>query len=346
VLDYGVPLALVVALTALLAAASMFAHVEHVTSIYLIPVLAAAIRGGVAPAVVCALASAAAAAFFFYPPIYDFRVENTVQVVDLALFILVSAFTGHLAARVRRARMREQADMLREALIDSVSHELRTPLSTIVGAASVLAQSPEIAPNARLSPLVQGLREEADRLNEHIQNLLDASRISSEGIRPQPEWIDPGDVVNAAVDRKRRQLEGHELQVAVADDLPLVHVDATLVEKALGQLIENAAKYSPTGSLIEIRAEPAGRSVAIAVEDKGSGLSADERGRIWDRFYRGSRHTDSVAGSGLGLWIARAFMRACGGTIEASSAGVGQGATFTLKLPVQPYAGPAGGPDD
>lgn len=341
IISIGLSLVLVALLTAVLAAATLLADVEHVTSIYLIPVLVAAIRGGVMPAVVAALAGVGSAAFFFYPPIFDFRVQSTVQIVDLVLFVFVAVVTGRLATNLRRARLREQADQLREALIGSVSHELRTPLASIIGFASVLAQSPQIAGDARLSPLAQGLREEAERLDEHIQNLLDASRISSEGIRQHPEWIDPGDIVNAAVERKRRLLSSHPLNIIVAGDLPLIHVDATLIDKALGQLIENAVKYSPPTAPIEVRAEQVGRSIKMTVKDEGEGLTAQERERIWERFYRSPRHSDKVPGSGLGLWIARALVVACGGQVEASSPGVERGATFSIELPIQPYIEPA-----
>jgi K+-sensing histidine kinase KdpD len=333
----GISLMLVALLTAALAATSLFADVEHVTIIYLIPVLVAAIRGGVVPAVISALAGVGAAAFFFYPPLYDFRVYNPVHIVDLILFVFVAIVTGQLAANVRQAKLRAEADALREALISSVSHELRTPLSSIVGSASVLAQSPEIAKDARLAPLVQGLREEAERLNDHIQNLLDATRISSEGIRPHAEWVDPSDIVNAAVQRKRKLLDGYQLDVVVVEDLPLVNVDPALVEKALGQLIENAVKYSPPASPIEIKAEQSAGAVRIAVRDQGAGLSAEEREKIWERFYRSPRHRDSIAGSGLGLWIARALVIACGGQVEAVSTGVGRGTTLSLYLPVQQH---------
>jgi K+-sensing histidine kinase KdpD len=336
----GISLALVALLTAALAAASWLVDVEHVTIIYLIPVLVAAIRGGVVPAVISALAGIGAAAFFFYPPIYDFRVHSPVHVIDLILFVFVAVVTGKLAADVRQARMRAQADALRDALIGSVSHELRTPLSSIMGSASVLVQSSEIAKDERLSPLVRVLREETERLNDHIQNLLDATRISNEGIRPRAQWVDPCDIVNAAVDHKRRLLDGHDLKVAVADDLPLINVDPSLIEKALGQLIENAAKYSAPASPIEILAETSDRGVRLAVRDQGTGLSIDELERMWERFYRSPRHRDSIAGSGLGLWIARSLVSACGGRVEAFSAGTGRGASFSIYLPVQPHPAP------
>jgi two-component system sensor histidine kinase KdpD len=315
----------------------VFARVEHVSSIYLIPVMVAALRGGVLPAVIAAVAGVGAAAYFFYPPLFDFRVHNSVQIIDLVLFVIVAIVTGRLATSARRAKLREQADALREALIGSVSHELRTPLASIVGSASVLAQSPQIEQDDRLRTLATGLRDEAERLNEHIQNLLDATRISSEGIRPHPEWIDPGDIVNAATERKRRLLDDHPLQISVAEDLPLIWVDANMVEKALSQLIENATKYSRSGMPIEISALLAAGAVAINVRDQGAGLTADEQARIWERFYRSPRHRDKIAGSGLGLWIAKALVVACGGEVTASSEGAGLGATFSIHLPVRSY---------
>jgi|RhiMetdeSRZDD1v2_1073273.scaffolds.fasta_scaffold00205_31 K+-sensing histidine kinase KdpD len=341
-------LLLVAALTAALATLQRFIAVETVTIIYLIPVLVGAIRGGVVPAVVAAVAAIAASAFFFYAPIYDFRVHNPIHLVDLVLFIIVAVVTGQLATRVRRARMRAEADALREALIGSVSHELRTPLSSILGSASILGESQVVANDARLSALVRVLREEAERLDNDIQNLLDATRISSEGIRPRVEWVDPADIVNAALAHKRRLLGPDQVKVSVADDLPLVRVDSSMLQKALSQLIENAIKYSPAGAAIQISAEPAGPEVRIAVKDEGAGLSADERERIWDRFYRSPRHRERIAGSGLGLWIARALVAACGGRVEAFSAGAGRGATLSIYLPVRPQAEPPPleGPDD
>ena len=334
----GVSLLLLAFLTAALAALQNFADVATVTIIYLIAVLFAAIRGGIIPAVVSAVVAIGAAAFFFYPPIYDFRVHNPIHLVDLVLFIIVAVVTGKLATDVRRARMREQADALREALIGSVSHELRTPLSSIIGSASVLVQSPEIANDPRLLPLVQGLHEEAERLNDQIQNLLDATRINSEGVQPRIEWVDPGDIVNAAIDRKRGLLSERPLEVIVSDNLPLIQVDPMMVEKALGQLIENSVKYSPARSSIKVMADLANSAIRIAVQDHGVGFTMEEREMLWERFYRSPRHRDQIAGSGLGLWIARSLVVACGGQIEAFSAGIGRGATLSLYLPVQRHS--------
>jgi two-component system sensor histidine kinase KdpD len=321
-------------LTAAMAALRSVADVGTVTVVYLIAVLFAAIHGGFLPALLTALVAAGAAAFFFYAPIYDFRVSSPAQILDLILFVVVAIVIGKLGGDSRKARVREQADALREALIGSVSHELRSPLSSIIGSTSILADAPEVTASARLLPLVQGMQEEADRLNGLIQNLLDSTRISSEGITPHNEWVDPGDIINAAIDRKQKLLAGHRLGIVVEDDLPLVRVDPALMERALEHLIENAVKYSPADSRIEVRAERSNGAVRLAVQDHGVGLSREELERIWERFYRSPRLSERIAGSGLGLWIAQALVGACDGHAEAFSAGVGRGSTLSLHLPV------------
>jgi two-component system sensor histidine kinase KdpD len=142
-------------------------------------------------------------------------------------------------------------------------------------------------------------RDRARRASE--PSLPATTRISSEGIRPHNEWVDPGDIINAAIDRKARLLAGRELRVVIEDDLPLVRVDPGLIERALEHLIENAVKYSPPASPIEVRAERSNGTVRLVVKDNGVGLSPDEQGRIWERFYRSPRLRDRIGGSGLGL---------------------------------------------
>ena len=151
-----------------------------------------------------------------------------------------------VAHAITEARMRSQTEQLREALIGSVSHELRTPLASIMGAATVLGAAPALKDDKKLQALVHDVRNEAERLNNDIQNLLDASRISSDGVMPHMEWADPADIVNSAIERCRNRLSGHSLAIDLPQDLPLVHVDPVLVKQALVQLFDNAVKYSPT----------------------------------------------------------------------------------------------------
>ena len=238
-----------------------------------------------------------------------------------------------IARAISEARMRSQTDQLREALIESVSHELRTPLASILGAATVLSAAPALNGEENLKALALDVRDEAERLNNDIQNLLDASRIASNGLRPHIEWAEPADIINSALDRCRRRLADRAVLSDLSADLPLVQVDPVLVQQALTQIFDNAVKYSSPGSTITVSAHARNGSLAINVSDQGCGLTPPEQERMWQRFERGERHVTMTSGSGLGLWIANAFIEANGGTMSATSAGPGQGATLTIELP-------------
>jgi two-component system sensor histidine kinase KdpD len=229
--------------------------------------------------------------------------------------------------------MRAQTEQLREALIGSVSHELRTPLASILGAATVLGTAPALEEEGDLKALVQGVHDEAERLNGDIQNLLDASRISSDGVKPHLEWADPADILHSALRRCQRRLGDRAVALDIAPDLPFVRVDAVLVQQALVQIIDNAVKYSQSGSRITIAATAAAGKLVLSVRDQGAGLTEAEKTAMFGRFVRGERHATTTSGSGLGLWIASAFVAAHDGVLTAASDGPGLGTTLTLELP-------------
>src|SRR5262245_1004932 len=237
-----------------------------------------------------------------------------------------------LAHALSDARVRSETEALRDALISSVSHQLRTPLVSILGAATVISRAPGNSDDPRLASLADILRKEVDRLNNDVQDLLDAALISSKGVRLDCEWVEPADIVNAAVDRRQQFLSGHRVLLDVSDELPLIYVDPILLEQALGQIIDNAAKYSHPGSAITIAARCDYDSVVLSVKDEGIGLVGEERMRLWERFFRGGRHASNVSGSGLGLWIAKACVTANGGEIQAFSEGADRGTLVSIRL--------------
>ena len=239
-----------------------------------------------------------------------------------------------VAHAISEARMRSQTEQLREALIGSVSHELRTPLASILGAATVLSAAPALQGEKKLQALVLDVRNEAERLNNDIQNLLDASRISSDGIKPHIEWADPADIVNSAIERCRRRMADRRVVLNLPSDLPLIHVDPVLVQQALVQIFDNAVKYSHAGTQITVAARARDGRMILSVSDEGAGLTAAEQSKIWDRFVRGDRHAATTSGSGLGLWIANAFIAANDGKMNAVSEGPGLGTAMTIELPV------------
>jgi two-component system sensor histidine kinase KdpD len=239
-----------------------------------------------------------------------------------------------VARALNEARMRSETELLREALIGSVSHELRTPLASILGATTVLAQAPTITTDERLTALTGVIRDEAERLNNDIQNLLDATRITRAQVKPRMEWTEPADIVNSAIERRRRRLASHAISIDMDLNLPFIYVDPVLVEQAFMQVVDNAAKYSPVGSTIKIDARRNGHAVVLAVSDTGGGLTAEETRQIGERFFRADRLAATTSGSGLGLWIAKAFVSANGGKIEAVSPGADQGTTVSIHLPL------------
>jgi two-component system, OmpR family, sensor histidine kinase KdpD len=239
-----------------------------------------------------------------------------------------------VARALNEAKMRSETELLREALIGSVSHELRTPLASILGAATILHNAPALAHDERLLALTAVVRDEAERLNIDIQNLLDATTISRQQVRPKLQWVEPVDIVNAAVDHRRRRLTGYPVTLDLDSNLPIVHVDPAQVEQALVQIIDNAAKYSPVGSPIRIAAHPHGRTVVLSVHDNGAGLTQEERRLVGGRFFRGPRHAATTSGSGLGLWITKAFISANGGKVEVESEGADRGTTVSIHLPM------------
>lgn len=341
--DIALALVLVAATTLALLLIDRWIELASHSTLYVVSVIAAATRWGMVPAIVAAVSGAAASAFFFYPPIFSLQVLDIRHVVDLILFMIVAVVTSRLATGLKQqtelarrrdeeTKIRAEMDALREALIGSVSHELRTPVASIMGAATVLRDAPTIAADRRLAALAMVIREETERLDADIRNLLDATRISNEGIRPRLEWVEAADIVDSALKRTARTLAGRQLDVALADDLPLLRVDAVLMEQALVQILANAAKYSPAGEPIAVRAASIGDAVEIAVSDRGLGFDENELEHFAERFFRGDRH-GSIPGTGLGLWIARAFVTASGGTLAAISGGPGTGAVVTIRVP-------------
>jgi two-component system, OmpR family, sensor histidine kinase KdpD len=198
----------------------------------------------------------------------------------------------------------------------------------------VLSLAPEITGNARLKKLAALIHQESERLNVEIQNILDASRISSNGLQAKLEWAEPADFVNAALQRCRNRLTNRDVEVALPDELVLLRIDSVLMERALGQILDNAAKYSPPDTPISVRGHLDPGHFVISVADQGAGLDSDDRSLLGQKFFRGHRHSQVTSGLGLGFWIASAFVAANNGTIEADSEGVDKGMTVTVRLPL------------
>jgi two-component system sensor histidine kinase KdpD len=241
-----------------------------------------------------------------------------------------------LAKGLDEARVLGETERLRAALLTSISHDLRTPLASILGTVSSLRSFPEKYSATEREELLATLQGEAERLNRFVSNLLDMTRLESGAIELKLELIDVAEIVGSALQRAGNVLAGHRVEVDIASDLPMLRLDAVLFEQVLFNLLDNAAKYSPAGSRIDIRATRDGELIEIEVVDEGTGIPPSDFERIFDKFYRVQAQDRRRAGTGLGLAICRGFVEALGGWIVARNRRDRSGAVLTIRMPVVP----------
>lgn len=239
-----------------------------------------------------------------------------------------------LVSDVDRARLAAETDRLRGALLSSISHDLKTPLASIMGSAGTLKDFHENLDDAARLDLLSTVIDESERLNRFIANLLDMTRLGSGTMEPNYALHFAGDIVGTALNRASKITAGHVVRVGIPQDLPMVKVDAVLLEQVLFNLVDNAAKYAPEDTAIEIRGWADGDSIKLAVIDEGPGIPADDLERIFDSFYRVRKGDFVRAGTGLGLSICRGFVDAMGGRIKADNRADRTGAIFTVSLPI------------
>jgi two-component system sensor histidine kinase KdpD len=242
----------------------------------------------------------------------------------------------HLAEQADRARLANETEKLRSALLTSISHDLRTPLASILGAATSLKQYRAQLSVSDQDDLLGTVQEEAERLNHFIANLLDMTRLESGALTPRQESVDVADVMGSVLRRVSRVLAPGRVQLELDSGLPMVKLDPVLFEQVLFNLLDNAAKYAPPDSMVTVRATADSRVVRIEVMDEGDGVPEEDRDRVFDKFYRVRSADRKRAGTGLGLSIARGFMEAMGGGICVASRADRSGAVFIITAPVAP----------
>jgi two-component system, OmpR family, sensor histidine kinase KdpD len=240
----------------------------------------------------------------------------------------------NLVEDIDRARLQAEADRLHSALLTSISHDLRTPLASILGCATSLASQGEKLAEADRAAMLRTIREEAERLNRFIGNLLDMTRLESGPLAPNSGLADISDVVGATLRRAAAVLAAFHVRVELQPGLPMLNIDMVLLEQVLFNLLDNAAKYAPAGSTIELRAWRDGGEVRLQVRDEGDGIPPEALERVFDKFYRVQGTDRRRAGTGLGLAICRGFIEAMRGSITAANRTDRSGAVFTITLPV------------
>ncbi len=237
-----------------------------------------------------------------------------------------------LVDEAQQASIRSETERLRNSLLSAVSHDLRTPLATITGSASALVEQEAGLDAAARRELAQAIQEEAERLNRLVHNLLEMTRLESGGIRVRKDWEPLEEVVGSALARVEKRLGARRVDIQLAPDLPLVPLDPLLIEQVLINLLDNAIKYAPGDTPIEISASADEHAVRVTVADRGPGFAPGEETRVFDKFYRG-QEAGARSGAGLGLAIARGIVEVHGGEITAEPR-PGGGALFRFTLPL------------
>jgi two-component system, OmpR family, sensor histidine kinase KdpD len=236
-----------------------------------------------------------------------------------------------LAEAGSRAKVLEDSDKLKSALLSSVSHELRTPLSTIKAAASSL-RSKEVGWDSHARPeLIAAIDDEADHLNMLVGNLLDMSRIESGAFRPQREWNFLPEIIESVLGNMKHLMEGYRLEVDMPEDLPLVPVDFVQMEQVFRNLFSNSVKYAPAGTVVRVHASVEGEAIHVVVSNQGPQVPPEFLERIFDKFFRITA-ADRVTGTGLGLSICKGVIEAHGGRIWAENVADGMRFNFTIPL--------------
>ena len=237
------------------------------------------------------------------------------------------------AATVENEALR-RSDRLRAALLNSISHDLRTPLSTVLGAATTLIAYRTTLTSDVQEDLLISIREEAERLNRYVGDLLDITRLEGGALVTRKTWTDVRDALGLAADRVRRRLGERRMTQDFPPELTMVKADAALLEQALVNILENAIAYSPDGSTIETAAYEDRGNVVISIEDEGRGIPTAALEHVFEKFRRMEDASDRVKGTGLGLTIAKGFVEAMGGRIAAASPiHDGRGTRVLISLP-------------
>lgn len=235
------------------------------------------------------------------------------------------------------SRVRNEREKLRNMLLSSVSHDLKTPLASIIGSLSVHRSMFDRLTEAQRKELTDTALEEAQRLDSFVTNILDLAKIESGALKMREEWHSPIDMVLRVKKRLRLKLKDRNLVLTPADKPIEVLMDPLMSEHALYNVIDNAIKYTPSEGPIEVTVEENENGYLLHVRDYGSGIPEEEQERIFDKYTRLHRKDSQVAGTGLGLALARAVMRGQGGSISVETHPDG-GAIFTLYWPEWRYA--------
>ena len=314
--------------------------IVNIAMVYLLAVVVIALRFSRGAAVLSSILCVAAFDFMFVPPQGTFTVDDVQYLLTFAIMLAVALVisglmeTGRRQAEARAALALEaETERIRSTLLASISHDLRTPLAIMTGASSSLAEEGERLPPPERIALAKSLYGQARDMSEQVAKVLQMTRLETGAITLERDWAAIPEIAGSVLARLSARLAGHRLVVDFPPDLPLVRVDATLIDQALANLVENAARHTPAGTLVQVRGQRRGNDLVVSVEDYGLGVDDRELERVFDKFHRGAS-AGTGGGVGLGLAICRSIVRLHHGKAWAERV-PGGGAAFRFTLPIE-----------
>ncbi len=343
----------------------------------LLVVLFVAAGWGSRPAVLASLLGVVCFNFFYLPPVGRLSIDDPDNWIALFAFLITAVTAGHLWSRAKRraeeadaargeierlymelqeaferasqAKALEQSERLKSALLDAVTHDLRTPLTSIKASVTTLLDE---QPRSRSEDeetgtldaegrreMLEVIDEETDRLNRFIEGLVELARIEAGEMHLRRHWGSIEEIITTALERAAPLTRNHQVQVRLNDNVPTVRVDDRSVAEVIYTLVDNAAKYSPAGTCINVGAKSTDeQTVQLSVEDEGPGIPFELRERVFDKFFRALRDGDSgthqPSGTGMGLAIAKGIVEAHGGHIRIEDNPGNRGSRVVVTLPV------------
>jgi len=372
-LGYGAALCGIAVATGLLKLSGERINPTTAALAFLLVILFVATAWGSRPAVLASLFGVVCFNFFFLPPFGTFAIRDPDNWIAFVAFMITALTTGQLSSRAKRraeeaeeakreierlyhelqdtferssqAKALKQSERLKSALLDAVTHDLRTPLTSIK--ASVTTLLDDLHAQAQREPtiplgdegrkeMLEVIDEEADRLDRFIEGLTKLARIDAGEIQLRRQWSSIAEVITVALKRAEPRTRANQIEVWIEDEFPAVRIDEHAVAEVVYTLVDNAAKYSPLGSTIRVRAAPGdSETMRLSVEDEGPGIPTETRERVFDKFFRAMRDGDiggRKSGSGMGLAIARGIIEAHGGRIWIEDTLGHSGAKFVVEL--------------